>query len=110
VLVDRVKGDKQRAVVRSVPLSLAVKGWTWSHIQALRPPGEASPLYSAWGELLSGQAGAAGPKLAIEEGLAQAAEAGSVLQAMGSGMGHAAQLLVQAQMLAQTGQAERALR
>lgn len=75
------------------------------HAHALRALGDAGQLYRVWAELLAGQAGAAAPTAELEQGLVQAAEAESALQAMGSGIGHAAQFLVQAQMLLQAGQA-----
>ena len=74
-----------------------------NHAQALRALGEAGPLYGAWAALLGGQADAAGPKSRLEQRLAQARGAGSASQAIGSGVGHGAQLLVQAQMLARAG-------
>jgi DNA-binding SARP family transcriptional activator/tetratricopeptide (TPR) repeat protein len=103
-----------------------------SHFHALRPLVGTGLIYGAWAELSAaqtrapteasgqapteasgqahdGQAGARGAEPALERGLAQAAEAGSGLPAVGSGLGQAAHLLVQAQMSASAGQAEAGL-
>jgi tetratricopeptide (TPR) repeat protein len=96
-----------------------------SHAQALPRQGGAGLEYGPWAQLLtgqgqveavSGQAQAApgqaadpGMKAALERSLAQAAEAGSALQTLGSGVGQASQLLIQAQMCALAGQTERGL-
>ena len=67
-----------------------------SHAQALRLLGGVGLEYDgAWAEVLAGQA--------------QAAKAGFAVQAPGSGVGYASQLLVQAQMYARAGQAEMGL-
>ena len=57
------------------------------HTQALRALGQVGQVYSVWAELLMGQAGAAGPGSELEQGLAPAAEAGSDLEVLGSGVG-----------------------
>jgi len=96
-----------------------------SHAQALPRLGGAGLEYGPWAQLLAGQgqveavcgqartapeqAADPGTKAALERGLAQAAEAGSALQALGSGVGQASQLLIQAQMCALAGQTERGL-
>ncbi len=96
-----------------------------SHAQALPRLGGAGLEYGPWAQVLAaqgqveavcGQAQTApeqeagpGTKAALERGLAQAAEAGSALQALGSGVGQATQLLIQAQMCAWAGQPERGL-
>jgi hypothetical protein len=93
-----------------------------SHSQALQPLGAAGLEYGAWAKLLaapaqarggqtpseaSGQGGARAAKPALEWCLDQAAEAGSAMQALGSGVGYASQLLVQAGLCAWAGQVER---
>jgi DNA-binding SARP family transcriptional activator len=82
-----------------------------SHSQALRPLAGAGLEYGPWAELLAAQAqaqdkhrGADGVKPTLEQGLTRAAESVSTLQALGSGVGHAAQLLIEAQMCAWAGQ------
>jgi len=107
-----------------------------SHSRALRALPEAGLEYDAWADLLAAQAqarspgsgqartealgqaqdgetqlaaGSGGTRAALERGLAQATEAASTLQALGSGIGRAAQLLVQAQLCAWAGQAEMGL-
>ncbi|MBN1140087.1 MAG: AAA family ATPase [Anaerolineae bacterium] len=79
------------------------------HAQALQALGVTGQTYSAWTELLAGQAGAAGPGSGSEQGLAQVAEARSALDAMGSAAGYGVQSLVQAHMLVQAGRAKIAL-
>jgi DNA-binding SARP family transcriptional activator len=75
-----------------------------SHATALRPLSRAGLVYGAWADLLLGQADAAGLEIRLAQGLTPAPEAGSAFQAVGSGVGHAAQLLVKAQMLVRAGQ------
>jgi tetratricopeptide (TPR) repeat protein len=79
------------------------------HAAALQPLGEAGTLYGAWIDLSAGQAGAAAPEPALERESTEAAEAGSALQAPGSGVGYAARSLVRARMCAEAGQAEMGL-
>ena len=79
------------------------------HAAALQPLGEAGTLYGAWVDLSPGQAGAAGPEPALERESTEAAEAGSALQARGSGVGYAARLLVRARKCAEAGQAKMGL-
>jgi predicted ATPase len=71
--------------------------------QALRSLGEAGQVYGVWAELLKGQAGAAGPGSELEQRLAQAVEAGSALEALGSGVGRSLQLSFQAQIAVRAG-------
>jgi hypothetical protein len=79
------------------------------HTQALRALGQVGQVYSVWAELLMGQAGAAGPGSELEQGLAPAAEAGSDLEVLGSGVGYGAHLLIQAQIAVQAGQTKMGL-
>jgi adenylate cyclase len=96
-----------------------------SHAQALPRLGGAGLEYGPWAQLLGGlgqseavcgqtqtapeQAANPETKATLERGLAQAAEAGSALQALGSGVGQASRLLIQAQMCALAGQSEKGL-
>jgi DNA-binding SARP family transcriptional activator len=87
-----------------------------SHARALSTLRGAGLEYAHWAELLAGQAraqeqqaGTSEEEAAFQRGLVQAAEAESALGALGSGVGHAAQLLVQAQLCARADQAERGL-
>jgi tetratricopeptide (TPR) repeat protein len=87
-----------------------------SHARALSTLRGAGLEYAHWAELFAGQAraqeqqaGAGEEEAAFQRGLGQAAEAESALGALGSGVGHAAQLLVQAQLCARADQAEMGL-
>ena len=73
--------------------------------QSLRSQGRMSPIYGAWAEIYAAHAevmdappGPSGSTRALEPVLARAEEAGRTLQAAGSGMGHAGQWLIRAQM------------
>jgi DNA-binding SARP family transcriptional activator/tetratricopeptide (TPR) repeat protein len=79
------------------------------HSQALQPDGQLATMWGPWSRVLAtvaepgtqpGDPGGARP----EQALAQAADADAALQAMGSGIGEAAQLLLQAQTSAPAGQ------
>jgi tetratricopeptide (TPR) repeat protein len=80
------------------------------HSEALRSLGEAGLVSGVWAERLAGGAGAAGPEPGLGQGLAQAPEAGSILQTLGPGVVQAVQLLVQAHLLVRVGQIGTALR
>jgi tetratricopeptide (TPR) repeat protein len=79
------------------------------HAQALRTIGEAGPFYDVWAEMFSGQGGPAEPEPGLKQGLGQAAEEGTALQAFGAGVGQAAFLLVQAGLLGRADRAGRGL-
>jgi len=77
-----------------------------SHAAAMRGLGQARQFYGGFVDALAAQTPSAGSGQAPPKasGQAQAAEAGSAVPAMGSGVGQAAVLLLQAQMCARAGQ------
>jgi adenylate cyclase len=86
------------------------------HSQGLRAAAHAGREYGPRAELLAAWAQAheawrrrredpAGAKATLDRALAGAAQAGSALEALGAGMGHELQLLVQAELCAWAGQA-----
>jgi DNA-binding SARP family transcriptional activator/tetratricopeptide (TPR) repeat protein len=88
-----------------------------SHCQALDPLGRVSLVYRACAEMVAGQAQAQGGEAGagtaepgLQTGLARVVEAESASQAAGLGGGYAALMLLQADVYARAGQAERGLR